>query len=66
MLKARRSRVQFPIRSLISFSSNLPNPSSHTKALGLTQLLTEMSTRDLFGGVNCKADNLTTMCEPIV
>jgi hypothetical protein len=26
---------------------NLPNPSSRTMALGLTQLLTEMSTRNL-------------------
>jgi hypothetical protein len=30
--------------------SNLPNPSSHTMALGLTQPLTEMSTRNLPGG----------------
>jgi hypothetical protein len=30
--------------------SNLPNPSSRTMALGSTQLLTEMSTRDLPGG----------------
>jgi hypothetical protein len=29
---------------------NLPNPSSHTMALGSTQLLTEMSTRHIPGG----------------
>ena len=29
---------------------NLPNPSSHTMALGSTQPLTEMSTRNLTGG----------------
>jgi hypothetical protein len=37
---------------------NSPDPSSRTMALGLTQPLTEMSTR--------KADNLTAICEPIV
>jgi hypothetical protein len=31
---------------------NWPNPSSRTMALGLTQPLTEMSTRNLPGGVN--------------
>jgi hypothetical protein len=38
-------------------------------ALGSTQPLTEMSTRDLPGGKArpaSKADNLTTICEPIV
>jgi hypothetical protein len=38
-------------------------------ALGSTQPLTEMSTRNLPGGQNrpaCKADNLTAICEPIV
>jgi hypothetical protein len=29
---------------------NLPNPSSRTMALGLTQPLTEMSTRNISGG----------------
>jgi hypothetical protein len=49
--------------------SNLPNPSSHTMALGLTQPLTEMSTRDLKknkpGGkvrLAHRADNLATIC----
>jgi hypothetical protein len=38
-------------------------------ALGSTQPLTEMSTRNLPGGKGWpahKADNLTTICEPIV
>jgi hypothetical protein len=46
-----------------------PNPSSRTMALGLTQPLTEMSTRNLPGGKGRperKADNLTAICEPIV
>jgi hypothetical protein len=48
---------------------NWPNPSSRTVALGLTQPLTEMSTRNLPGGKGRpvrKADNLTVICEPIV
>jgi hypothetical protein len=48
---------------------NLRNPSSRTIAVGLTQPLTEMNTRNLPGGKGCparKADNLTTICEPIV
>jgi hypothetical protein len=38
-------------------------------ALGWTQPLTEMSTKNLPVGkrlLACKADNLTTICEPIV
>jgi hypothetical protein len=38
-------------------------------ALGLTQPLTEMSTKNLPGGKERparKADNLTAICEPIV
>jgi hypothetical protein len=48
---------------------NLPNPSSRTMALGLTQPLTEMSTRNLPGSkgqLALKADNLTATCEPTV
>jgi hypothetical protein len=40
-----------------------------TMALGSTQSLTEMSTRNLPGGKRHparKADNLTALCEPIV
>jgi hypothetical protein len=47
MLQIGRSRVRFPMRSLDFF--NWSNPSSRTMALGSTQLLTEMSTRNLPG-----------------
>ena len=43
------------------------NPSSCTMALGLTQPLTEMNTRNIYWGYRqpvCRADNLTTfMCQ---
>jgi hypothetical protein len=48
---------------------NLPNPYSRTMALGSTQPLTEISTRNLPGrkGRSAhKADNLTAICEPTV
>jgi hypothetical protein len=48
---------------------NLTNLSSRTMALGSTQPLTEMSTRDFPGGSEqptCKADNITAICEPPV
>jgi hypothetical protein len=48
---------------------NSPNPSRRTMALGSTQSLTEMSTRNLPGGKGSparKADNLTAICEPTV
>jgi hypothetical protein len=52
MLQARRLWVRVPMRSLdFFFFFNLPNPSSRTMALGLTQPLTEMSTRNIPGGV---------------
>ena len=66
MLQARRSRYRIPMRWIFF---NLPNPSIHTMALGTTQPLTEMSTRNLSGGKGRperKADNLTVICEPIV
>jgi hypothetical protein len=47
----------------------LPNLSGLTMALGSTQPLTEVSTRNLPGGKERparKADNLTGICEPIV
>jgi hypothetical protein len=46
-----------------------PNPSSRSMALGSTQPLIEMSTRNLPGGkwlAALKVDNLTVICEPIV
>jgi hypothetical protein len=45
------------------------NPSSRTMALGSSQPLTDMSTRNLPGGKARparKAVNLTAICEPIV
>jgi hypothetical protein len=51
------------------FFFDLPNPSSRTMALGSTQPLTEMSTKNLLGGkgrLARKADNLIAICEPIV
>jgi hypothetical protein len=53
----------------VDFFFNLPNPSSCTMALGSTQPVTEMSTRNLPGGkerTGHKADNLTAVCELIV
>jgi hypothetical protein len=48
---------------------NLPNPSSRTMALGSTQSLTEMSSRNFPGGKGPparRADNLTAICEAAV
>jgi hypothetical protein len=53
----------------VDFFFNLPNPSSRTMAMGSTEPLTEMSTRNLSGGKGWparKADNLTAICEPNV
>jgi hypothetical protein len=46
-LQAQKSRIPFPTMSLLCF--NLPNPFSRTVTLWLTQLLTEMSTRNFPG-----------------
>jgi hypothetical protein len=59
VLQAGRSRVRFPMRSLDFF--NWPNPSSRTMALGPTQSLTEMSTRNLSGGKGWPAVRLTAL-----
>jgi hypothetical protein len=67
MLQGGRLQDQFLMRSLGFF--NLPNPSSHTVALGSTQPLTAMSTSNLPAGKGQplhKADNLTTIREQIV
>jgi hypothetical protein len=48
---------------------NLCNPSIFTMALGLTQALTEMSTRNIPGGKGqsaLKANNHSTIYEPVV
>jgi hypothetical protein len=66
MLQAGKSRDQ--ILNEVDFF-NLPNASSRTMALGSTQSLTEMSTRNIPGGEGRqarKADNLTAICDPIV
>jgi hypothetical protein len=47
MLRARRSQDQFSMRPLSCL--NLHNLSSHTMALGSTQPVTEMSTKNLAG-----------------
>jgi hypothetical protein len=64
MLQAGRSPVLVPDE--VDFF-NLPNPSSCTMALGLTQPLTEMSTRNFPGGKKWPArrtDNLSAIYEP--
>jgi hypothetical protein len=67
MPEVGRSGVRFPMRSFYFF--NLPNPSSRNMALGSTQPLTEISTRNFPGGKGRsapEADNLTAICAPIV
>ena len=62
-------KVAGPIPDELIGFFNLPNPSSRTMALRLTQPLTEMSTRNLPGGkerLALKADTLNAICEPIV
>jgi hypothetical protein len=66
MLQVGRSRDRVPMRWIFS---NLLNPSDRTMALGSTQPLTEMSTRNLnkkkTGGKvrpARRADNLAAIC----
>jgi hypothetical protein len=66
MLQAGKSPVRFPDE--VDFF-NVSNPSSRTMALGSTQPLTEMSTRNRPGGKKRpapRADNLAAICEPNV
>jgi hypothetical protein len=66
MLQARRLPVRVPDE--VDFF-NLPNSSSLTMALGSTQPLTEMSTRNLPGIKKRparRADNLAAIYEPYV
>jgi hypothetical protein len=66
MLQAGRSPVRAPDE--VDFF-DLPNPSSRTMALGSTQPLTEMSTRNFPGGKKRparRADNLAAICVPNV
>jgi hypothetical protein len=68
VLQAGRSRVPFRVPFPMKGISTVPNPSSRTMALGLTQPLTEMSTSNVGSKARParKADNLTAICEPIV
>jgi hypothetical protein len=64
MLQAGRSPVRVP--NEVDFL-NLPNPSSRTMALGSTQPLTEMSTRNFPEGKKRparRANNLAVICMP--
>jgi hypothetical protein len=64
MLQAEKSSVRVPDEVDIF---NLPNSSSSTTALGLTQPLTEMSTRNFPGGKKRparRAINPAAICEP--
>jgi hypothetical protein len=66
---ATSQKVAVSIPNEVTGFFNLPNSSSLTMVLGLTQPLTEMSTRNLPVGKGrpvLKADNLTAICEPIV
>jgi hypothetical protein len=66
MLQAGWSPVRVPDE--VDFF-NSPNLSSRTMALGSTQPLTEMSTRNLPGGKKRpvrRANNLAAICEPNV
>jgi hypothetical protein len=66
---AKSQKIAGSIHDEVIGFFNLPNPSSRTYVLGLTQPLTEISTRNLPGGKGwpmCEADNLTTTCEPNV
>jgi hypothetical protein len=61
--------LDFCHNKMFEFVQALANPSSCTVALGSTQPLTEMSTRNLPGGKGWlarKVDNRTAICELIV
>jgi hypothetical protein len=59
MLQAGRPRVRFPMSSSDFF--DLSNPSSCIMALGSTQHVTEMSTRNVPGGGGVKGDRCVRM-----
>jgi hypothetical protein len=63
VLQVGRAPVRVPYE--VDFF-NIPNPSSRTMALGLTQPLTKMSTRNLSGGKKQpmhRAGNPAAICE---
>jgi hypothetical protein len=58
-----------PLTFQLGTSRKYVKPSSRTMALGSTQPLTKMSTKNLPGGKKRQArgvDNLTAICEPTV
>jgi len=57
-VQAGRSRVRFPMVSLEFFNDNT---SGRTMALGSTQPLTEMSTRNISWGKSGRCVGLTTL-----
>jgi hypothetical protein len=66
---ATSRKVASSIANEVTGFFDRPKPSSRTMALGLTQPLTEKSTRKLpmgKGRPSRKADNLTAIFEPIV
>jgi hypothetical protein len=68
VLQSQKVAGSIPDEVLGFFFSIFPNTSSLTMALGSTQPLSEMSTRNLPGGKGLpvrKFDNLTAICEPI-
>jgi hypothetical protein len=60
MLQARRSRVRFSISTKFL---NLSNPSSLAMALGLSQPLTKITTRNIPVQPARKAHKLTANCQ---
>jgi hypothetical protein len=66
---ATSQRVADSIPDEVTECFNWPNPSSHIMALGSTQPLSEINTRNFPGGKGRpvrKADNPFAICEPIV
>jgi hypothetical protein len=69
MQYAASRKIADSIPDVVTGFISLLNPSSRTMALGSTQPLAEMSTKNLAEGKGRparKADNLTAICEPIV
>jgi hypothetical protein len=67
IIKTRKVAGSCPDEVIVFFDWR--NPPSRTMALGSTQPLTEMNTRNVPGGKELparKADDLTAICEPIV
>jgi hypothetical protein len=66
---SRKIAASSPVTSLIIFFPRLSNPSSRITVMVFAQPLRERVPENLSRGKErpvCKADNLTTICEPIV